>query len=80
MISAFVSHELGFGYNNSADDIVKVNEKRQGKHYSDDEAANKIKGNSSIRMPLTRYPFVVEFENGANSQGYWDYDHVIIQF
>jgi hypothetical protein len=41
MISAFVSCELGFGYNISADDLVKVNEKRQGEHYSDEEAAKK---------------------------------------
>jgi hypothetical protein len=32
MIPAFVLGELGFGYNISADNLVKVNEKRQGKH------------------------------------------------
>jgi hypothetical protein len=80
MISAFVSREMGFGYDISEEDLVKVNERRQGKHYSDEEAAKKIKGNSSMKMPLTGSPFVVEFEYGANNQGYWDYDHMIIQF
>jgi hypothetical protein len=80
MISAFVSREMGFGYNISEEDLVKVNERRQGKHYSDEEAAKKIKGNSLMKMPLTGSPFVVKFEYGANNQGYWDYDHMIIQF
>ncbi len=47
---------------------------------SDEEAAKKIRGNSSNKAGLTESPFVVEFEYGANNQGYWDYDHMIVQF
>jgi hypothetical protein len=57
MISAFVSREFRFLYNISAEDLVKVNEKREGKHYSDEGLAKKIRGNSSIKMPLTKSPF-----------------------
>ena len=79
MISAFVSREMGFGYGISKEDLVKVNEKRQGKHYSDEEAAKKIKGNSSMKTPLTGSPFVVKFEYGANKRllGLRPYDHPI---
>ena len=79
MISAFVSREFGFGYYLSLDDLEKVNKKREGAKYSDEEAAKKITGNT-MKAPLTQSPFVVEFEYGANSQGYWDYDHMILQF
>jgi hypothetical protein len=79
MISAFVSREFGFGYSISLGGLEKVNKKREGTHYSDQDAAKKIKGNSLMKAPLTKSPFVVKFEYGANNQGYWDYDHMIIQ-
>ena len=68
MISAFVLRELGFGYFISMEDLDKVNKKREGNHYSDEEAAKKIKGNT-MKAPLIKSPFVVEFEYGANNQG-----------
>jgi DNA-binding transcriptional regulator YhcF (GntR family) len=80
MISAFVSREFGFGYSLTLEDLAKVNEKRLGQKYSDEDAAKKIRGNSSNKIGLTESPFVVEFEYGAHNQGYWDYDHMIIQF
>ena len=33
-----------------------------------------------MKAPLTKSPFVIEFEYGANKQGYWDYDHMMMQF
>ncbi len=80
MISAFCSREFGFGLDISLEDLAKVNKKREGTKYSDEDAAKKIRGNSSNKAGLTESPFVVEFEYGANNQGYWDYDHMIIQF
>jgi hypothetical protein len=62
------------------EDLEKVNKKREGKKYSDEDAAKKIQGNDSNNAPLTESLFVVEFEYGANNSGYWDYDHMIIQF
>jgi hypothetical protein len=46
-----------------------VDEHHSFQDHSDDDAAWKIKGNSSMKDPLTQSPFVVEFEHGANSQG-----------
>ena len=80
MISAFCSREFGFGLDISLEDLAKVNKKREGTKYSDEDAAKKIRGNSSNKAGLTESPFVVEFEYKANNQGYWDYDHMIIQF
>jgi hypothetical protein len=57
-----------------------VNKEREGKNYINKDAGNKIRGNSSMKAPLTESSFIVEFEYGANNQGYWDYDHMIIQF
>ena len=79
MLSAFVSRKFGFGFYISLDDLEKVNKKREGAHYSDKDAAKKIRGNT-MKAPLTESPFVVEFEYGANNQGYCDYDYMIIQF
>jgi hypothetical protein len=36
--------------------------------------------NIQMKAPLAESPFVVEFESGANSQGCWDCDHMIMQF
>jgi hypothetical protein len=39
MISAFVLHGFGFGYAISLEDLEKVNKKREGTKYSDEDAA-----------------------------------------
>jgi hypothetical protein len=59
-------------------DLQKVNKYRQGKHYSDRSAAMDKRG-SSVKQPFENSPFVVEFEYGVNSEGYWTYDHIIMQ-
>jgi hypothetical protein len=50
-------------------DLQKVNEYRQGKHYSDRSAAMNKRG-SSTEQPFENSPFVVEFEYGVNLEGY----------
>jgi hypothetical protein len=69
MLSAFVSHEFGFGYSLSLEDLEKVNKKREGKKYSDED---EVRGNSSNKIALTKSPFIFQFEYGAHNQGYWD--------
>jgi hypothetical protein len=78
MISAFVSREYGFGIDLSADEIAKVNQQRSGKKYSDEVAANTVHGNAN-KIPLPSNPFVTEFEYGVSGQGYWDYNHMVLQ-
>jgi hypothetical protein len=79
MISAFVSREFGFGMTLTDEDLEKVNEYREGKEYSDVSAALDKRG-TSAEQPLPSSPFVVEFEYGVTGQGYWTYDHMVLQF
>jgi hypothetical protein len=78
MISAFVSREFGFGMDLSPNNLAKVNQYRQGKKYSDNVAAKAVHGNAN-KTQLTSNPFVTEFEYGVASQGYWDYNHMVLQ-
>jgi len=78
MISAFVSREYGFGIDLSPDNLARVNQKRNGTKYSDEVAAKAVYGNTN-KSPLTYNPFVTEFEYGVAGQGYWDYNHMVLQ-
>ena len=69
MISAIVSRKLGFGVEWSNDLQKEFNQFREGKEYSDKEAAERLHGNAK-NNDLTSLPFVIEFEYGANNEGY----------
>ena len=77
MISAFQSREFGLGINLSNEDLSKVNEVRKGKEYVDKDAA-KVRLGSSIKKPLKKSPFFHEFEYGANKEGYWNYELMVL--
>ncbi len=79
MISAFVSREFGFGIKLTQEQLSLVNQARRGTKYSDELASKETSGKAD-KLPLTSSPFVIEFEYGANNQGYWRYDHMILQF
>ncbi len=32
-----------------------------------------------MKKQLISSPFIVEFEYGANLEGYWSYDHMVLQ-
>ena len=78
MISAMTSREFGFGMQLSAEDLVKINKERENKKYSDEEAAVAVHGNSN-KQKLTSSPFVIEFDYGKDGEGYWDYNHMVMQ-
>ena len=78
MISSFISRELGYNYQLSNYAKDEINKLRDGKHYSDKEAAVKEHG-SSLKKPLSSSPFVKEFEYGSNNDGYWSYDQMVLQ-
>ena len=81
MISAFCSRELGYGpMFLSQPQLDKVNNMKRGKTkiYSDINAAIAINGSSSKPL-LTESPFVIELEYGANAEGYWTYDRMVLQ-
>ena len=63
MISAFLSRELRFGATFADEDLEMANDRVEGKHCMDREAAVKING-ASLKINLTKSPHVVEFECG----------------
>jgi hypothetical protein len=73
MITAFQ-----FGLEISDEDLKRINESRRGKHYLDEKAAKAEMGTGEKKDLLSR-PFVVEFEYGANYEGYWCYEHLVLQ-
>ncbi len=79
MVSGIVSREFGFGLKVSHEDLQKVNKYRANKSYSDVLAAMEKRG-TATKQPLETSPFIVEFEYGANAEGYWTYDHMVLQF
>jgi hypothetical protein len=80
MISAFQSREFGFGLEVTNEDLEAVNATRNGVKYKDEKAAIETKADpAGWKKPLTKSPFVKEFEYGANSDGYWTYQHMVLQ-
>jgi hypothetical protein len=80
MISAFVSREVGFGLKLCQEQLQKVNLARRGTKHSDEAAAKETRGGNANKQPLAESPFVVEFECGANNQGCWRHDQMVLQF
>ena len=56
MISALQCHEFGFGLKMSMEEIAEVNFYREGKEYTDKEAAKAKRGNSK-KAPLKKHNF-----------------------
>ena len=79
MISSFVSRGFGYGYNLSEDDLAKVNEYRKNKKYLEEAATMNIH-HKIEKDPLTESPFVRWLDYGQNNKGYWNYNHMIVQF
>ena len=78
MVSGFVSREYGFNMALSDDQLRKVNKHRENKHYIDEDAA-KSKTGTSKKANLKHSPFRCDLEYGANNEGYWTYDDMIMQ-
>ena len=81
MISAFISRELGLLREISDEKLMFINTNRLRDNYRDEEAAMEVYGTLKKR-PLTKesLPFLVYFEYGENKEGYWDYNHMVLQF
>ena len=78
MVSGFVCREYGFNWTLSDEELTKVNKYREDKDYIDVEAA-KSKTGSSKKGKLKTSPFRRDLEYGANNEGYWTYDDMIMQ-
>ena len=80
MISTFQSGEFAFGLSLSNEQLEQVNKACKGQQYVDIRAAIEIKKNAEGLQPdLMESPFVKEFEYGASNDGYWTYQHVVLQ-
>ncbi|KAG7339826.1 hypothetical protein IV203_028287 [Nitzschia inconspicua] len=79
MLSAFQSRLTGFGREMSTDELQKVNEQRLNKTYWDGEAALEVLKSTS-KPPLTASPFVRKLLIGINNEGYWNSNHMAVQF
>ena len=62
----------------SNEDLLKVNEFRKNKEYIDKGAA-KLRLGSPLEKSLLKFPFFHEFEYGANKEGYWNYELMVLQ-
>jgi hypothetical protein len=80
MISSFQSKEFGFGVVVSAEQLKEVNEKRKNKKYKDLRAAAEAgRSKDGFKKPFTTLSFVYTFKYGADSDGYWNYNHMVLQ-
>jgi hypothetical protein len=77
MSRTMMSQEFGWGFELSPE-LAKIKEKRAGKNYEDAESATAKKGNA-VKAPLTKSLFMREFKYGVNAQGYWSYEHIVMQ-
>ena len=78
MLSSFVSREYGFNLQLTVEQLHQVNVRRRGKYYMDEEAATKKRGNAK-KEDLKSSPFSKKFEYGANKDGYWTYEDMVLQ-
>ena len=79
MISAFQSREFGWGFELTADQLKKINEKR----FRDGDYFNKVAAkdmlNRTKKHELTESPFIRKLWYGSNNKGYWTGNHTIAQ-
>ena len=78
MLSSFTCREFGYGYKLCKYCLSKINKMRDGQTYADKDAAKKRYG-PVTKQPLLKCPFVCELEYGNSLEGYWSYEHMIIQ-
>ena len=84
MYSALQSREFGFGFRDiSEQELLDINTNfRAGHMYVDHDAAKKVLGNprkKPFQMDEIFGCFVRAFEYGQRKEGYWSYEHLIIQ-
>ena len=83
MGSGVNSREFGYGWKLSAAELEVVNAFRRTHrpNYADVDAATKVRGGSRKKDIETDgdSPFSVLFEYGTNGDGYWTYDHMVLQ-
>ena len=78
MISSFCLRDFGYGFKLNSQQLAIINNYREGKNYIDEEAAMEVL-KCKEKQPLTNSPFIRKFIYGVNSEGFWNYHHMVIQ-
>jgi hypothetical protein len=78
MVSAILSPDTGFGLHLDPTKLAGIKFSRRGKKYVDEAAAIDVLNNAE-KEDLKESPFVKYFELGANDEGYWGYNHMVLQ-
>ena len=79
MVSAFQSHEFGFGFPDFEELKNEVNHDCKGKTYMDKDAAMAVY-HSDVKHSLNTDPFIqlFEYRNAEGQECYWSYDLMIL--
>ena len=89
MLSAFVSRAWGFYSDNSGEVVLltpekleAINQSRRAQTYLAEDSASQVLGGSSkrIRQITDASAFCTYFDYGSNNDGWWNYDHMALQF
>jgi hypothetical protein len=81
MISSFINREYGLIHKLEQPILDLVNERRYGERYADEEAAMDVYGSSlKPQLSIDKSPFLTYFDYGEHKEGYWDYNHMVLQF
>ena len=78
IISAFVSREYGFNWELFQSQLDQLNKTCENQIYVDEQAAISKKGTAK-KEPIQSSPFKRQLEYGANKEGYWSHDDMILQ-
>jgi len=78
MLSAFQSRDYDFGRPMTQEELIRVNQTREGRHYIDKQAAMVVHKRTT-KTPLAESPFVRHFLIGSNNDGWWNSMHMAIQ-
>ena len=78
MVSLCISYQFGFGMKLTNKQLTSVNTHRNGQNYVETEAATFLNG-SSAKPPLSESPFLRLLEHGQGKDGYWTYNHMVLQ-
>lgn len=80
MVSAFVSRVFGFNPRLTGEQFEAINKNRESASYADADAAEFKYGKGNTHKPaLTESPFIRYLKHGQSREGWWDYNHQILQ-
>ena len=79
MISAFQSREFGWGLKLTPEQLREINEKRKTDGVYFDKIASQDVLGTTKKGDLKESPFIRKLWYGANNEGYWTGNHMIVQ-